>query len=165
MMSRFARAHRCVVVGFGYAAGIGLAALALLITTDVFIRNLGIGNFPWLLEVSEYVLFVATFLAAPWVLRENAHVSVDLLLTGLPPNVRRVLDAIANCLGVAISATLAWYAFRVTRDGFVRGDLIFKELVVPEWPFLAVVALAGCLLVVEFSLRMFRHHTPDRPGA
>ncbi|MGI9464428.1 MAG: TRAP transporter small permease subunit, partial [Aestuariivirgaceae bacterium] len=76
-MSQFARAYGVAVVGLGYLAGFALAALALLITTDVVIRNLGIGNFPWLLEVSEYVLFISTFLAAPWVLRENAHVSVD----------------------------------------------------------------------------------------
>ena len=163
-MSLLARAYVYVVTGLGYAAGLALAVLALLITTDVVIRNLGIGNFPWLLEVSEYVLFVATFLAAPWVLRENAHVSVDLLLTGLPRGARHVLDAIANLLGVAVCATLTWYGLRVTRDGFVRGDWISKELVVPEWPILAVVAVAGCLLVVEFLQRLVRSAESGKQG-
>ncbi|MDH3741973.1 MAG: TRAP transporter small permease, partial [Hyphomicrobiales bacterium] len=143
------------------AAGIAIAVLAVAITTDVVIRNLGVGNFPWLLEVSEYVLFIATFLAAPWVLRENAHVSVDLLLAGLPAGARRALDALANLLGMAICLCLTWYALRVTRDGIERGDMIFKELVVPEWPFLAVVAFAGGLLAVEFAARLAR---VGRPG-
>lgn len=155
-MSRIAVAHNTLVTALGYAAGIAIAVLAVAITTDVVIRNLGVGNFPWLLEVSEYVLFIATFLAAPWVLRENAHVSVDLLLTGLPVRARRALDAIANLLGMAICSILTWYALRVTRDGIERGDMIFKELVVPEWPFLAVVAFAGGLLVVEFATRLVR---------
>ena len=164
-MSRLARAQDTAGRALGYAAGIAIAVLAIAITTDVVIRNLGLGNFPWLLEVSEYVLFVATFLAAPWVLRENAHVSVDLLLTGLPPTAKRALDALANLLGLAISVTLTWYALRVTLDGFQRGDLIAKELVVPEWPFLAVVAFAGILLAVEFALRLARPLRLRRAGA
>lgn len=154
-MTSLARAHTALVTGLGYAAGLALAALALGITADVALRNLGIANFAWLLEVSEYVLFISTFLAAPWVLRENAHVSVDLLLTGLNPTFRRGLDIIANVLGIGICATLTWYALRVTRDGLERGDMIFKELVLPEWPFLAVVAVTGALLVIEFTRRLF----------
>ena len=151
-----ARAHSALVTALGYAAGFAIAVLAVAITTDVVIRNLGVGNFPWLLEVSEYVLFIATFLAAPWVLRENAHVSVDLLLTGVPAGARRLLDTISNLLGIVICSTLTWYALRVTRDGIERGDMIFKELVVPEWPFLAVVVVAGGLLVIEFASRLVR---------
>ncbi len=158
-MTSLARAHTALVTGLGYAAGIALAALALGITADVVLRNLGIANFAWLLEVSEYVLFIATFLAAPWVLRENAHVSVDLLLTGLAPGLRKILNAVANLLGIGICATLTWYALRVTRDGIERGDMIFKELVVPEWPFLAVVAVTGALLVAEFARRLV--HAPQ----
>ena len=157
-MKPLARAHTALVTGLGYAAGIALAALALGITADVLLRNLAIANFAWLLEVSEYVLFIATFLAAPWVLRENAHVSVDLLLSGLTPRLRRALDILANGLGLAISAILTWYALRVTRDGIERGDMIFKELVVPEWPFLAVVAVTGLLLMIEFARRLMRPH-------
>lgn len=151
-----ARAHSALVTALGYAAGFAIAVLAVAITFEVIIRNLGIGNFAWLLEVSEYVLFIATFLAAPWVLRENAHVSVDLLLTGLRSGARRTLDVISNLLGIAICSGLTWYALRVTRDGIERGDMIFKELVVPEWPFLAVVAFAGGLLVIEFAKRLAR---------
>lgn len=160
-MKALARAHRVLVTGLGYAAGLALAALALAITADVVLRNLGLANMTWLLEVSEYLLFIATFLAAPWVLRENAHVSVDLLLGGLKPDLRRALDVIANLLGLAICAILTWYALRVTRDGIERGDMIFKELVVPEWPFLAVVAATGVLLVAEFALRLVRRPVPD----
>ena len=155
-VNALARVHGFFVKALGFAAGVGLGVLAVLITVDVVIRNAGIGNFPWLLEVSEYVLFAATFLAAPWVLRESAHVSVDVLLTGLPPGPRRILGLVANALGIGIAGIVTWYALRVTSDAYERGDLIFKELVVPEWPFLAVVAVSGGLLVAEFALKLVR---------
>jgi len=155
-MQNIAKMHAALVGMLGFSAGVALACLAVLITIDVGIRNLGLGNFPWLLEVSEYVLFAATFLAAPWVLRENAHVRVDLLLTALPGAAGRFLAGLADALGLAISAVLTWYALRVTADALERGDLIFKELVVPEWPFFLVVVVSGALLVAEFSLRLVK---------
>jgi TRAP-type C4-dicarboxylate transport system permease small subunit len=153
-MQVVSKAHAALVAMLGFSAGVALACLAVLITIDVTIRNLGVGNFPWLLEVSEYVLFAATFLAAPWVLRENAHVRVDLLLTALPRTAGRLLAGLADVLGLVISAVLTWYALRVTADALERGDLIYKELVVPEWPFFVVVVVSGCLLIAEFSLRL-----------
>ena len=153
-MQSVSKVHAAVIAMLGFSAGVALACLAVLITIDVAIRNLGVGNFPWLLEVSEYVLFAATFLAAPWVLRENAHVRVDLLLTALPHAASRFLAGLADVLGLVISGVLTWYALRVTTDALDRGDLIFKELVVPEWPFFAVVVVSGGLLVAEFGLRL-----------
>lgn len=155
-MQVISKVHTALVTSLGFSAGVALACLAVLITIDVTIRNLGLGNFPWLLEVSEYVLFAATFLAAPWVLRENAHVRVDLLLTALPTAAGRMLAVCADVLGLAISAVLTWYALRVTKDAVERGDLIFKELVVPEWPFFLVVVISGGLLIAEFGLRLSR---------
>jgi len=158
-MQVISKVHAAVVGMLGFSAGLALACLAVLITIDVTIRNLGVGNFPWLLEVSEYVLFASTFLAAPWVLRENAHVRVDLLLTALPRTAGRLLAGLADVLGLLISAVLTWYALRVTADALERGDLIFKELVVPEWPFFVVVVVSGALLIAEFSLRLAKPAT------
>lgn len=158
-MRAISKAHAALIGMLGFAAGVALACLAVLITVDVTIRNLGVGNFPWLLEVSEYVLFGATFLAAPWVLRENAHVRVDLLLTAVPKAAGRLLAGLADVLGLVISGVLTWYALRVTAEAVERGDLIFKELVVPEWPFFLVVVVSGGLLIAEFALRLAKPAT------
>ena len=93
----------------GTLAGLIIALLAVLVSTDVLIRNLGIGNFPWLLEISEYALFVATFLAAPWVLRQGAHVRVDLLVTSLPKRIARPFELAVDLIGIAICLTLLYY--------------------------------------------------------
>lgn len=148
------RAYRSLLHLCGLSAGLSIAGLAVLITCDVIFRNLGITNFPWLLEVSEYVIFVATFMAAPWVLHLGSHVRVDLVTTALPPHMARYTDVIAGFMGLAMAATLAWYGLRVTIDTFVRGDLLYKELVIPEWPLLAVIPASGLMLAVEFARRI-----------
>src|SRR3989304_4445116 len=70
--------------GAGVAAPL-LGALALLVPGDVVARNLGLGTLPWIIEVSEYSLPLATFLVAPWLLSRSEHVRLDTLITALPP--------------------------------------------------------------------------------
>ena len=148
-------AYRALLQACGLAAGTAIATLAVLITTDVVLRNLGITNFPWLLEISEYVIYMATFLAAPWVLHLGSHVRVDLLVAVLPRPVSVAAGLCAEALGLAASAILTWYGLRVTLDTFSRGDLLYKELVIPEWPLLAVIPISGGLLAVEFARRLW----------
>ena len=154
-MSRIvAQGYRTLLTACGLLAGLAIAGLAFMITLDVIMRNLGITNFPWLLEVSEYVLFIVTFGAAPWVLHSGSHVRVDLLVTSLPKRAGLALELVADLLGLVASATLGWHGLRVATDTFARGDLLYKELVIPEWPLLAVIPVSAALLAVEFARRI-----------
>ncbi len=148
------RAYAALLSAFGLLAGVAFAAIAVLVTLNVILRNLGVMNFPWLLEVSEYVLYVGTFLAAPWVLRLGAHVRVDLLPGLLPRPAARAVTVAAEACGLVFSLVLARHGLNVTMDAFARGDLMFKELVIPEWPLLAVIPVSAALLAVEFTRRM-----------
>jgi TRAP-type C4-dicarboxylate transport system permease small subunit len=155
-------AYRGLLAALGLAAGAAIGILAVLISLDVVLRNLGLLNFPWLLEVSEYVVYYATLLAAPWVLHQGAHVRVDLLATMLPARWAARLERLADGLGLLLSLVLARHGGRIAWDAYERGDLLFKELVIPEWPLLVAIPLAGALLAVEFALRLRR--TGGAPG-
>jgi len=155
-MARLKRFHDRLLDAFGLLAGCAFAAIAALVTVDVALRNLGIGNLPWLLEVAEYALYVATFVAAPWVLRQGAHVRVDLLLNVCGRGAARALERIADAAGAAVSLVLFWYGTAALLDSFRLGSLIFKELVIPEWWLLAFIPLTTALLALEFALRLAR---------
>lgn len=156
MLGTISRGYAALLTGCGLLAGAAFAVIAVLVTLNVALRNLGITNFPWLLEVSEYVLYVGTFLAAPWVLRLGAHVRVDLLLGMLPGTGARLVNGAADLCGLVFCLVLARHGWNVTADAFTRGDMMFKELVIPEWPLLAVIPLSALLLAIEFARRMLR---------
>jgi len=108
-----ARAYRGLLHACAVLAAVLLGITAVLITGDVVARNVGLGSLPWILEVSEYVLPLATFLVAPWLLARNEHVRLDVLLTALPSRLARALEAAGNLLGLAVFAGLALdYLFR-----------------------------------------------------
>lgn len=156
------RLYRLLLTFLGLLAGLVFGMLTLIIGLDVIGRNLGWFNLPWVLEISEYVLYGATFLAAPWVLAENAHVRVDILIGQLPAGLARWLDAGMNLCGLLISAVLVYYGVLATWDSYRLGSLIFKELIFPEWWLLWIMPLSGLLLGLEFIRRGWQAFT--RPG-
>ena len=83
-MEKVLRAYAFSLTALGTLGGIVFAAMAVMISLDVVLRNLGISSFPWLLEIVEYALFIVTVMVAPWVLHKGSHVRVDVLVGALP---------------------------------------------------------------------------------
>jgi TRAP-type C4-dicarboxylate transport system permease small subunit len=141
--------HACAVI-----AALLLGVTALLVTGDVVARNIGLGTLPWILEVSEYVLPLATFLVAPWLLVRNEHVRLDVLLTSLPPRLARALARAGDLLGLAICAVFVIYGARAIASSAQQGSLVIKSVVFPEWWLYAPVPVCFALLGIEFVRRL-----------
>jgi TRAP-type transport system small permease protein len=130
-------------------AAVLLGVTALAITLDVVARNIGLGTVPWILEVSEYVLPLATFLVAPWLLYRNEHVRLDILL-----NVWPKLGHLCNAIGLAVCVVLVIYGVRTILNSADQGAMIFKSVVFPEWWLYVPVPICFALLTIEFVRRM-----------
>ena len=153
MLARLLAAYDRVLTATGFLCGAVFVVLAVLISLDVLLRNIGVYSSAWLLEVTEYALFATTFLAAPWVLRLASHVRVDLVVSLVPAAVARRLELSADAAGFVCALLLARHGWRIALDAFVRGDLIVKELIVPEWWLLAVIPVSGTMMAIEFARR------------
>lgn len=138
----------------GLVAGLGFALIALATGYDVFMRNVYGQSVRWLIDVVEYALFVTTFVAAPWVLRHNAHVRVDFAVEALPQRARRGVMWLADAAGLAVSATLLVYSIRVTYAAWAQHSMVLKSVVFPEWWIYAVMPFSALLLCIEFALRL-----------
>jgi TRAP-type C4-dicarboxylate transport system permease small subunit len=154
-------AYHFLMQACGVLAALTIGAVALLVTGDVVARNIGLANLPWVVEISEYSLPLATFLAAPWLLYRNEHVRLDMLLGAVPRTAARLLDAAADLVGIAVSLVFVWYGVRVIADSRALGSMVFKTLVFPEWWLFVPVPLCFALLAVEFARRMLGA-TPSR---
>ena len=142
-------AYGKLLQGLAAAAAVLLGATALAITLDVIARNVGLGTLPWILEVSEYVLPLATFLAAPWLLYRNEHVRLDVLLARLP-----WLKLVANLVGLSVCAVLVVYGVRTILNSAAQSSMVLKSVVFPEWWLYAPVPLCFGLLSIEFLRRL-----------
>ncbi|HYG54152.1 MAG TPA: TRAP transporter small permease [Burkholderiales bacterium] len=130
-------------------AAVLLGLTAAAITLDVVARNVGLGTLPWILEVSEYVLPLATFLVAPWLLYRNQHVRLDVLLAKAP-----WLARASDGIGLLVSGVLVVYGVRTILNSAQQGAMVLKSVVFPEWWLYAPVPICFFLLSVEFVRRL-----------
>lgn len=153
------RAYRALLHAGALAAALLLGLMALLITGDVVARNVGLGTLPWIIEVSEYSLPLATFLVAPWLLYGSEHVRLDAVITAVPPAAARVLDLIADTIGLAVCAVFVVYGARAVASSAAQGSMVIKAIVFPEWWLYAPVPVCFALLATEFVRRMAGHRS------
>ena len=137
-------------------AGTLLAVLALLICIDIASRQMDGFSMPWSLDVAEYLLYLITFLAAPWVLVSGGHIAVDLVAARLAPAARRRADRSANAIGAIASLILFWFACRVWWRSFSDGTFVYETFVFPEWWLFSAAPPVFLLLAAIFVRRVVR---------
>jgi TRAP-type C4-dicarboxylate transport system permease small subunit len=147
-----------------------LFLMMLMICADVLLRNIplvpSLHGLSWADEMSEYMLYLITMLAAPWLLRQGRHIRVDIVLHALPPKVgwycEWLTDAVAlvSCSIMVVSGTESAYT------SYSSGMLTIKTLVTPEWWSLAPLPVTFLLLAIEILFRMQRlAESPRTPRA
>ncbi len=144
---------------FMAACGI-LFVMMLMICADVLLRNVplvkSLHGLSWADEVSEYMLYLITMLAAPWLLRQSRHIRVDILLRALPAKVGWYCEWLTDALAFACSAFMGVYGVEAAYASYSSGMLTIKTLVTPEWWSLAPLPLTFLLLAIEILFRMRR---------
>jgi TRAP-type transport system small permease protein len=133
-----------------------LFAMMVMICADVGLRSLRVGAVPWANEVSEYILYVATFLSAPWLLRLGKHIRLDLVLRSLPKSVGWSVEWLVDLVGVATCATLALAGWRILLASQANGNIVIKTIAFTEWWLLIPIPATFLLLAIEFLFRMYR---------
>jgi len=151
------RAYSLLIDGLAVISGAIFGLMAFFIGADVLLRNIGGGGLAWVIELMEYAMYVATVFAAPWVLREGAHVSVDVVTANLPAWLRRPITILVCILGAAICSVICYYSAIATLRAYERGSMVYKTFIVPEWAISVFVPFGMCLVAIEF-LRLARAH-------
>ena len=136
------------------AASIGL--IAVLIPLNLLLIRMQWGSIWWLYEAVEYALYVGVFIGAPWVLRQGAHVRVDVLVAALPAGMAARLEQILDVAAAMLCLVLCYYGLRAAIAEFVDGTLPDKSLRIDNFYMVGVFAVSFLLLAIEFLLRMRR---------
>ncbi|MGH8721567.1 MAG: TRAP transporter small permease [Burkholderiales bacterium] len=141
-------------------AGALLCALVLLILVDVAARYLRWFSLAWGLEASEYMLYAITFLGAPWVLREQGHIAIDLVVERLPARARGIARRAADVMGASVCALLLYFACRVAWRSYAAGTLVHKSFVFPEWLVFAGMPPVFLILLALYARQLLRPGAP-----
>ena len=150
---------------FSIASGITLV-IFFSVCTELFMRNFFDRPQIWSVEVTEYAMLYITFLGAAWLLREEGHVSLDILDVVLKPRARALLNAITSFLGIILFAVLTYFSTWTTWLHYRQGLRTFSAMELLKWPFLLVIAFGSLLLFIQFIRRTHKYWMEFKsPGA
>ena len=136
-----------------WVAAVIILFIMLSVGSDVVMRYFFKQPQIWVLEVTEYALLFMTFLSATWLLRDEGHVKMDLILSLLKPRVRKILNTFTTILLAILFIILTWYGTKVTWEQFQNDYFMATPLEVPTGPLMCVIPIGFFLLFIQ-TLRM-----------
>jgi len=142
----------------GFLALLGILILAvtlLLVNYEVVARYILNQPTPWMLEIVEYALLYIGFLGATWVLKEEGHIKMDLVVNRLNPRAQAWLNIVTSFIGIIICLIITWYGILVTLHLYQSGQYFAAYLKPPKYIILSVVPLGCLLLFIQFVRRTY----------
>jgi C4-dicarboxylate transporter, DctQ subunit len=139
-----------------------LAALLMvfiILAVDLEVITRYVFNSPiiWVVEVTRYCLLFMTFLGTAWVLKNERHVSVDLVLNQLSSKTRALITTITSLLCAAVCLILTFFGAWVTLETYQLGYLMASELEPPQFIIHFIVPVGFFLLSIQFLRRTYLH--------
>lgn len=127
----------------------------LAVSVDVVMRYFFNRPIVWVLEICEYILLYIVFLGTAWLLKEEGHVRVGLIVDRLSPKTQAMINVITSILGLIICIVLSIYGTQVTWDCFQRGVPTLEFLKLPKFLVLLIIPIGSYLLSIQFLRRSY----------
>ena len=163
--------HRLTFIT-GLIAGFSLLAMTLMVTMDVTLRYGFNAPTKWANEFSAYLAVLVIFLGISYVLRENAHIRVDVVVRKLPRRAQDWIRVITSVILLGYIIILFHLTWDVLVMNFAINKSSFTAMDVPIWPIQAFIplglAIMGLLLIqhifVEAKVALRKTERPEQDG-
>jgi TRAP-type C4-dicarboxylate transport system permease small subunit len=152
--SPVARVARALAI----VGGLLSVATALLVTTSVTLRWLGLGSINGDFELVQIGVALSVFCFLPLTQARRGNIMVDTFTAWLPLRVQRAMDAFWDFVYAGFMALTAWCLMNGARDALASG-LTSAMLGLNLWPVFAATVLLILLLVataVDPALQLLR---------
>jgi TRAP-type C4-dicarboxylate transport system permease small subunit len=137
-------------------SGFLILAAALVLTYEVIMRYML--NIPtiWEVEASVYLIIMATFLGAPYGIKEGSHIGIELVTVHLSSRTTAGLTIITAFISWIFCLLVAWKGWEMWWEAFSKGwrseSLWGPPLAVPYF----FLPLGMSLLSLQYIIFMYR---------
>ena len=134
-----------------------ILAMAIAVNADITGRNVFNNPLPGVLEFVGLAIVAIVFLQMANTLREDRHVSNDILvqlMSNLRPRLVAAMYALFHLIGAILMALIVWFVWPILVEnyvgGFYRGTANVIEI--PNWPFIAAIVIGAAATAIQFLL-------------
>ena len=129
----------------------------LAVSVDVIIRYIFGVTYTGLFELTEYSLLWMTFLATAWLLKNDGHIKLDLVLDRLNPRRKVITNIATSIICEILLGFLIWYAVKLTVSDIQYGTYLSTVLQPIRWPIEIIIAIGYILLFIVILRKIFSH--------
>lgn len=142
---------------FGAFVAIALLVFITLgITANIISRTFLGSSIVWMIQAVQYALIGVTFSGTAWVLLQDRHTRLDVLLFAVPKRTADRLIFISDIFGFVVMSTMTWYSVVAIVRAFGSGVIIYEYIVIPEWYLFTILPFGFGMMALVFLLRIFK---------
>ena len=153
--------ERCNLA-LGMVSGLGVLAMGLILTYEVFCRFLFSAPTIWVQETSIYLYMWTMLAAASYTLQVRKHVHVDLVVDRLPVHPKLILEALTSAGGAIFCGIVSVQAYEMIAATVRFGKVSATPLRVPLWIPQSALLMGFVLLTFQFAFHFLDRVTEFR---
>ena len=150
-----------ITQAFNVVGTLLILAMALAVNFDVLGRELVNQPIPGVYEFVSLSIVAIVFLQMSNTLREERHVSNDILLqliSSTRPRLTAAIYSLFNVIGAVLMMLIVWFVWPILEQnwtgGYYRGTAGVVEVQI--WPFMAAIVIGAATTAVQFLLFAWR---------
>jgi TRAP-type C4-dicarboxylate transport system permease small subunit len=142
------------LLNLGAFLGGGILVITMgCISYEVVMRYLFNNPTTWVVDMSGLALYVFTFLATGWVLKEEGHTKIDILLLCLGNRASRFIQAMVSYMGTAVCGVLFVQTLIDAIGTYLQKELLWLAFALPAHVLLWLMPFGFLLLSIQFARR------------
>jgi C4-dicarboxylate transporter DctQ subunit len=131
----------------------------LLTLSDIVSRQFFGAAQGWAIEISEYSLVYIAFFGAAWLLREEGHIKVEVVVEVLKSRHQALLGIATSFVGVVVTGLLAYFATTTTINEYLAGTYMYESpLKPPLYALLIPIPVGATALCIQFMRRTYGYY-------
>ena len=130
---------------------------ALAVTIDVLSRKFFGITYVYLFEMTEFTLLWMTFLGTAWIMKNNNHIRVDLVVNRLNPRHGAIVIAVASILSVLILILMTGYSAWLTWHDYQTHFTLSTLLKPVKWPVEIIIPIGFLMLLIQLIRNTYNH--------
>ncbi|MFD1037457.1 TRAP transporter small permease [Virgibacillus byunsanensis] len=138
-----------IISALFFLAGISLSLYS------VFMRYVMGGSQSWATEIFTMMLVWAIFIGFSTALRDDKHVSIDILYDRVGPGMKKVCELVTLIFGIAFSLFFIWTGIDMVSTAYAQ-EIRTIDAGFPIWINYLIMPIAGVLLFIRFVEKAYR---------
>lgn len=157
LLRRVDAVYTLLIRGMSALACVYLGLMMVVIVYYTSARSLSVAYSPYSFTFIEYGFIYVLMLGAPWLVRQRAHVFIELITANVGARVRAPLSRIVALLSFLVCLVLAYYCGLLALEDYAwnRYDELRGQLDIPRWIITVALPAGFGLMAIEFLRFVF----------